>query len=307
MLKKKSSLTVIAILTGVFMFIKLVPSPDKTLEELAPLYLNSSSKFMSIDGYNIHYRDEGEGFPIILIHGTGSSLHTWEEWTKELIKHYRVIRLDLPAYGLTGEDAQKRYSSIDYVNLLDVFLNELEIETFHLGGNSLGGLVAWLYTSYHDAKVNKLFLLDPSGFPFDSTPMIIRLAKTPVLNLFARYITPKVFIEKNLKEVYYDDRLITEATINRYRDLTLYKGNRQAFIDRAYIERENHLDRLKYIATPTLILWGENDAWIPVTDAYKFDKALTNSKVHIMSNTGHVPMEERPIESVKIVREFIEN
>jgi len=282
-------------------------SPDKSFEELAPKYAASPSKFIEVKGLKIHYRDQGKGYPIVLIHGTGASLHTWDEWTEELIKNYRVIRLDLPAYGLTGQDPEKRYSSLDYVNLLDTFLDQLGVKKFHLGGNSLGGLVSWLYASYHDQKVNKLLLLNPSGFPFDSTPMVIKLAKIPILNLFIRYITPKSFVKKNLKEVYYNDDLITNKTIDRYYDLTLFEGNRDAFIDRSLIEREDYTDRLSLIQSPALVLWGENDEWIPVEDSEKFKAHLNNIKVVIMSKTGHIPMEERPKESVAIALNFLSN
>ena len=253
----------------------------------------------------VHYRDEGEGPPIVLIHGTGASLHTWEDWTTDLVKNYRVIRLDLPAYGLTGQDPQKRYSSKDYVDLLHAFLGELKVDKFHLAGNSLGGLISWLYASYHPEKVEQLVLLDPSGFPFKNTPMVIKMAKTPILNNFIRYITPRSFIEKNIKEVYYDETLIKESTIDRYHDLSQYKGNRQAFIDRAYVEREDYTERLGLIQAPTLILWGENDAWIPVSDAPKFKAAIKDAQMVIMPNTGHVPMEERPRESLAFVLDFL--
>ena len=282
-------------------------SPDKSFEEIAPKYATSPSSFIEVKGIKIHYRDQGQGYPIVLIHGTGASLHTWDAWTEELIKTYRVIRLDLPAYGLTGKDQQKRYSSLDYVNFLDAFLDKLGIEKFHLGGNSLGGLVSWLYASYHDQKVNKLLLLNPSGFPFDSTPMVIKLAKTPILNFFIRYITPKSFVKKNLKEVYYNDDLITNETIDRYYDLTLFEGNREAFIDRSFIERENYTDRLSLIQSPALVIWGENDEWIPVEDSEKFKDHLNNIKVVIMPKTGHIPMEERPKESVAIALDFLSN
>ena len=282
-------------------------SPDKSFEELAPKYAASPSKFIEVKGLKIHYRDQGKGYPIVLIHGTGASLHTWDEWTEELIKNYRVIRLDLPAYGLTGQDPEKRYSSLDYVNLLDAFLDQLGVKEFHLGGNSLGGLVSWLYASYHDQKVNKLLLLNPSGFPFDSTPMVIKLAKIPILNLFIRYITPKSFVKKNLKEVYYNDDLITNKTIDRYYDLTLFEGNRDAFIDRSLIEREDYTDRLSLIQSPALVIWGENDEWIPVEDSEKFKAHLNNIKVVIMPKTGHIPMEERPKESVAIALNFLSN
>ena len=295
-------LTLGILLLGVFSV-----SPDKSFEELAPKYAASPSKFIEVKGLKIHYRDQGKGYPIVLIHGTGASLHTWDEWTEELIKNYRVIRLDLPAYGLTGQDPEKRYSSLDYINLLDAFLDQLGVKEFHLGGNSLGGLVSWLYASYHDQKVNKLLLLNPSGFPFDSTPMVIKLAKIPILNLFIRYITPKSFVKKNLKEVYYNDDLITNKTIDRYYDLTLFEGNRDAFIDRSLIEREDYTDRLSLIQSPALVLWGENDEWIPVEDSEKFKAHLNNIKVVIMPKTGHIPMEERPKESVAIALDFLSN
>ena len=106
--------------------------------------------------------------------------------------------------------------------LIDAFLSNWNVDQFHIGGNSLGGLIAWLYASYHDEKVNKLLLLDPSGFPFDNTPMVIKLAKTPVLNLFCSLCNTKRFCyRKEFKEVYYDHSLIEQATIDRYYDLTL--------------------------------------------------------------------------------------
>ena len=305
MLKNKFVKGVIIFLVGVLLIGKYIVSPDKTLEELAPKYAAAPSQFMALNGIKIHYRDEGAGTPIVLIHGTGASLHTWEDWTKDLIEDYRVIRLDLPAYGLTGQDPQKRYSSKDYVDLLDTFLTKLKVEKFHLAGNSLGGLISWLYASYHPEKVDNLVLLDPSGFPFKSTPMVIKMAKTPVLNYFIRYVTPRSFIEKNIKEVYYDHTLIKASTIDRYHDLIRFEGNREAFIDRAYIEREDYRDRLSLIKATTLILWGENDAWIPVSDAPKFKAAIDNAQVVIMPKTGHVPMEERPKESLAIVAAFL--
>lgn len=282
-------------------------SPDRTKEELSAKYITTASSFMEIDGVEVHYRDEGEGFPIVLIHGTGASLHTWDAWVNRLKNTHRVIRLDLPAYGLTGADLQQRYASSDYVTLIHKLLEELGVKEFYMGGNSLGGLVSWLYTTTYPKEVKKLFLLNASGFPFDTTPAVIQLAKTPVLNLFLKYFTPQFFIEKNLKEVYFDDSKITAETIERYHDLTCYEGNRQAFIDRAKIEREDYTERLSLIEQPTLVLWGEEDAWIPVSDAAKFAEKIPHAEIIIMPKTGHVPMEERPEESLNLVLTFLED
>lgn len=282
-------------------------SPDRTKEELSAKYITKASSFIEIDGVEVHYRDEGEGFPIVLIHGTGASLHTWDAWVNRLKNTHRVIRLDLPAYGLTGADPQQRYASSDYVTLIHNLLEELDVKEFYMGGNSLGGLVSWLYTTTYPKEVKKLFLLNASGFPFETTPAVIQLAKTPVLNVFLKYFTPQFFIEKNLKEVYFDDSKITAETIERYHDLTCYEGNRQAFIDRAKIEREDYTERLSLIEQPTLVLWGEEDAWIPVSDAAKFAEKIPHVEIIIMPKTGHVPMEERPMESLNHVLTFLED
>lgn len=218
-----------------------------------------------------------------------------------------MIRLDLPAYGLTGKDPKKRYSSKDYVDLIDAFLKELNVNQFHLAGNSLGGLVSWLYASYHPDKVQKLILIDPSGFPSKKSPMVISLAKTPGINMLIRYVTPKAFIKKNLKEVYYNPDLISTQILDRYYELTLAPGNRTAFIDRAKIEQEDYTDRLGLITNPTLILWGAEDAWIPLKNAYRFEEKIATSTVVVMKETGHLPMEEKPAKSLAITLDFLSN
>lgn len=280
-------------------------TPDQSLESLKTLYAQSPSEFIEIDGRQVHYRDEGKGEVIVLIHGTGASLHTWEAWTEQLKANYRIIRFDLPAYGLTGADPKKRYSVADYVALMEELVQKWKLENFYLVGNSLGGQVAWQYAAQHSKRVNKLVLLNAAGFPYKRSPWVIRLARTPLLNLFVRYCTPRSFIEKNLKEVYYDDSAIKESTIDRYYALTRLEGNRQAFIDRANLEKEDATDLLATIKAPTLILWGANDAWIPVANAEKFDQQIPNTEVKIMTETGHIPMEERPTASLGLVLEFL--
>jgi len=300
--RKRLYITIILVVGG-----SLSITPDLPLDFLKNKYAAAPSKFMALHEMRIHYRDEGAGDAIVLIHGTGASLHTWDAWAQELTKTHRVIRLDLPAYGLTGKDPKKRYSSKDYVDLIDAFLQELGVNQFHLAGNSLGGLVSWLYASYHPDKVQKLILIDPSGFPSKKSPMVITLAKTPGINMLIRYVTPKAFIKKNLKEVYYNPDLISAQILDRYYELTLAPGNRTAFIDRAKIEREDYTKRLGLIPNPTLILWGADDAWIPLKNAYRFEEKIATSTVVVMKETGHLPMEEKPVESLAIILGFLSN
>jgi pimeloyl-ACP methyl ester carboxylesterase len=300
--RKRLLIAIILLVVG-----SLSVTPDLPLDFLKNKYAAAPSKFMALNELRIHYRDEGTGDAIVLVHGTGASLHTWNAWAQELSQTHRVIRLDLPAYGLTGKDPKKRYSSKDYVDLIDAFLKELDVNQFHLAGNSLGGLVSWLYASYHPDKVQKLILIDPSGFPSKKSPMVISLAKTPGINMLIRYVTPKAFIKKNLKEVYYNPDLISTQILDRYYELTLAPGNRTAFIDRAKIEREDYTDRLGLITNPTLILWGAEDAWIPLKNAYRFEEKIATSTVVVMKETGHLPMEEKPAKSLAITLDFLSN
>jgi pimeloyl-ACP methyl ester carboxylesterase len=259
----------------------------------------------------VHYRDEGKGFPIVLIHGTAASLHTWDAWNQELIKNYRVIRMDLPAFGITGPNKNTDYSIKNYTKFLHQFLSKLHIEKCYLAGNSLGGNIAWNYTAEYPEKIAKLILIDASGLPTNKAqPFVFKMAKTPILNSLFLYFTPKYFIEKNIQEVYADDSKITDELITRYHKMALRTGNRQAFIDRAKTDftpnEFKNSEKLQRILTPTLLIWGAKDEWIPLENGKRMNNLLPNATLYIIENSGHVPMEENPKESSLILKEFLD-
>ena len=297
--------TIIFVALSLVILITTNITKDIPLKDLKSEFKNESSRFVEVDGILVHYTDEGEGAPIILLHGTGSSLHTWDLWTEKLKENYRVLRITLPGFGLSGPRLDKRYEIKDYVNLLDSFVEHVGIEKFYIVGNSLGGSIAWLYTSFYDEKIKKLILINSSGFEMVEIPFVIRIARNNFLNFLVKKISAKFLIKKSLKEVYYDDKLISKSIIDRYYKLNLREGNRQAFIDRALINYIDHTSRLKKIKSPTLILWGENDEWINVKFAQKFKSMIKDSRVSIMNRTGHIPMEEKPYESLKIMQDFL--
>ncbi len=279
---------------------------DIPIKELKKHYTNEASQFIEIEGMPVHFRDEGEGVPLVLLHGTASSLHTWDAWTTNLKATYRVIRLDLPAFGLTGPHPEHRYTLPDYVAFLAKFLAELGIERCHLAGNSLGGNIAWNFAATYPQRVEKLILVNPSGYPTGKKrPWIFTLAATPVANGIVRYITPRFLIEKNLQQVYYNDAKITEALIERYYDFTLREGNREAFIERAKVPFTDRTQQLSAIQAPTLVMWGKEDAWIPASLGQRFAEAIPHAELVLMDSTGHIPMEENPDKSIQVVRSFL--
>lgn len=299
-----------AVLIVLILLIKGAVYADISVEDLKKEYANEYSKFIEINGLQVHYRDEGKGFPIVLLHGTASSLHTWDDWAKELTKNYRVIRMDLPAFGITGPNKNADYSITAYTTFLHQFLMKINVDRFYLTGNSLGGNIAWNYAAEHPEKIKKLILVDASGLPTNKPqPAIFKLAKTPILSSLFLYFTPKFFIKKNMEEVYGDENKITDALITRYHKMALRVGNRQAFIDRAKTDfklgAKVNLDKFKSIKTPTLLIWGAKDSWIPLNNGKRMDLLLVNSKLVVLENAGHVPMEENPAESLGILKSFL--
>ncbi len=293
---------VLVILALVIVFCALNYRADVPVAALKAKYANAESRFMELDGMAVHYRDEGnpaDKTPVVLLHGTAASLLTWNGWTTALKAEHRVIRLDLPGYGLTGPNPAQDYSRNFYVRFLHDFLEKLGVKQFYLAGNSLGGKIAWEYALAYPGNVKKLILVDAAGYPLvHGKPLAIRLASTPVLKNIVLYVTPRFLVEKSLKEVYADDRKVTEQLVEQYYDMACRTGNRAAFVARAGMVDDNDYLKIKQIQTPSLILWGDADAWIPVENAHRFEKDLPNSRVVIFRNLGHVPQEENPAESV---------
>jgi pimeloyl-ACP methyl ester carboxylesterase len=283
---------------------------DMSLDELKLKYTNKHSSFISMNGMDVHFRDEGnqtDSIPIILIHGTGSSLHTFDTWVNNLKDSSRVIRMDLPAFGLTGPFPDQDYSISNYTSFLKEFLIALKVKQCVLAGNSLGGEIAWNFTLDQPHMVKKLILIDAAGQPetSKSVPIAFKLGQIPVVNKLLNYITPRFIVRASIEDVYSDKSKVTDSLVDRYLELTLRKGNRQAFVDRLKVSSNSNYNNIKNIKQSTLILWGAEDLLIPVENAYKFERSIPNNVLVIMDDTGHVPMEESPLESIGFVTDFL--
>lgn len=284
---------------------------DIPLAELKETYAPPPSSFLTIDGLRVHYRDEGshnEDIPIVLIHGTGSSLHTFEAWTQRLKHKQRVLRMDLPGYGLTDPFLDGNYTIEEYSDFIKKFLDKLGVDQCIMGGNSLGGHIAWRFTLKYTENVQKLILIDASGYPSraKSTPLAFKIAQIPVLKNIFTFITPKFVARQSVENVYHDKHKVTNHLVDRYFELTLKTGNRQAFIDRLSFDNTSEVyQKIPQILQPTLVLWGEQDGLIPVENAHRFHRDLPNDTLVILKYTGHVPMEERPSESLEAVETFL--
>ena len=290
--------------------------PDRPVEALVGRWAPAPSDFVELQGQLVHLRDEGprdDPLPIVLVHGTSASLHTWEGWAKALTKQgRRVISFDLPAFGLTGpftgEWAGQRYHGDTYARFTLALLDQLKVDRFVIGGNSLGGEVAWRTAHAAPQRVAALVLVDAAGPDFvpESMPLGFRVARTPVLRRITEWTLPRELVDSSVRNVYGDPARVTPALVDRYYELTLREGNRGALLERfeAWVPGE-HAERIAGLKQPTLILWGGRDRLIPPAVGREFQRRIKGSRLVEFPELGHVPQEEDPARSVAPVIEFL--
>jgi pimeloyl-ACP methyl ester carboxylesterase len=301
----------LALLFGV-LALALVWEPDRSVESLASKWARPPSQFIALDGMQVHLRDEGprdDAEPILLLHGTSASLHTWDGWVSELAKDRRVIRMDLPGFSLTGPDPASRYEIEAYVRFVILLMDELQVQRVVLAGNSLGGHIAWKTARDHPERVTRLILVDAAGYAFEpeSIPIGFRLARNPLFAPLLTRILPRGTVEASLRDVYGDPARVDDALVDRYFELTLRAGNRLAVVERfKQMKSGEHEDQVGEVRQPTLVLWGAKDRLIPVKFGERFARELPDARLVVFDGLGHVPHEEDPVVTVRAVRTFLE-
>jgi len=293
----------------------LMQAPDRAVETLVARWAPPPSDFIEVKGQLVHIRDEGprgDASPIVLLHGTSASLHTWEGWARALKAGHRVISLDLPGFGLTGPFTGQ-YMPDDYGGdtmarfVIDV-LDHLKLGHVSIAGNSLGGEIAWRVATLAPARVDKLVLVDATGYDFqpESIPVAFLLAGVPVLNRLGEYLLPRSLVLASLRSVYGDPAQVTEVQVDRYYELTTRAGNRRALRLRLqHLAMGEGSERIKTIKLPTLILWGGRDRLVPPAQAQRFAADIAGSQLKLFPQLGHIPQEEDPASTVAVVQAFL--
>lgn len=297
-------------------------------------YSSPDSQFTDMgDQGRIHFRDEGNRrhFPVVLLHGANASLHTFEPWVKALKSDYRVITIDLPGHGLTGAVPSADYSTQAMLTVINRIAEHVGVNEFAIGGNSMGGGLAWRYTLAHPEQIKALILInasgtrakndaksdpksDPGSNPASDLERTNRgnsvlgfsLLRQPWFRAFAERLDPYYLIVQGLKASHYRAIVVDETLIMRYYDLTLREGTRRAILDRfkpKYVEEGGDISQ---ITAPALIMWGMEDAVIPFAYASGFESALPHARTAYYKDVGHIPMEENPEKSVEDLIEFLE-
>lgn len=286
-------------------------APDLGVDELTGRWAAPPSRFVAVQGLSVHLRDEGprnDPLPIVLLHGTSDSLHTWEGWAQALRGERRVVRFDLPGFGLTGPHPQDDYAMAAYTQAVLGVLDALAIPKAVLVGNSLGGQVAWETALAAPARVASLVLVDAAGYPFESTsvPIGFRIARTPLLRDLMRSVLPRGVVERSVRNVYGDPGKVTPALVDRYYELARREGNRRALglrMDRRFAALGS--ERIAQITQPTLILWGGRDRLVPLDYAQRFVRDIRGAQLVVFDELGHVPQEEDAARTVAAAKAFL--
>ena len=290
-------------------------APDRPVQTLVARWAPAPSDFIEVKGQLVHLRDVGprdDALPIVLIHGTSASLHTWEGWVHALKTQRRVISFDLPGFGLTGPFAgdypRDDYRGDTYARFVLDLLDALKVDRAVIGGNSLGGEVAWRTAYLAPARVAALVLVDAAGPAFvpEDVPLGFRLVRVPVLNRLSEWVLPRDLVAQSVASVYGDPSKITSDLVDRYFEITLREGNRRALRLRLQgLVSGVDAERIPTLKQPTLILWGGRDRLIPPAIAQQFKAQIAGSQLVVFDELGHVPQEEDAARTVVPVKVFL--
>ncbi len=282
-------------------------TPDKPRTALEARWAGPPSRFEEVAGLRLHIRDTGprEAPAVILLHGFGASLHTWDDWAAGMEASLRVIRLDLPGFGLTGPDPTGDYSDARSIAVIAALMDRLGLARASLVGTSMGGRIAWAFAAAHPDRVAKLVLMAPDGY---ASPGLTygRAPRVPLMARLLPYVLPRALLRQTLAAAYADPSRMTEAALDRYADMLLAPGVRRAVLDRmgahVLVPPEPLLAR---ITAPVLLVWGERDGMVPATNAADYQRALRESRLVVFPNIGHVPQEEDPAGTLPPVLDFL--
>lgn len=301
------TLSLLAVLGAVSLLSFWLWTPDKSRSELEARYLAAPGDLLQVGPWRLHVRDNGakDAPAVVMLHGFGASLHTWEEWAQALSATHRVIRLDLPGHGLSEPDPANDYTDARSLQAVLALLDQLGVARASFVGHSIGGRIAWTLAAKHPERTERLVLVAPDGFASPGFEYG-KAAEVPAVLGAMRYVMPKVVLRMNLVPAYADPSFLTDELITRYHDLMLAPGARDAMFKRLQqTVLTDPVPLLTTIAAPTLLLWGEADAMIPVANAQDYLGAVKGSRLVALPGVGHLPQEEAAQASLRAVVDFL--
>ena len=305
-------LAILLVLLLIVPFLIPVPPLEKTVpaESLA----DDDSKFIEVNGVNVHYKTYGTGEPVfILLHGFGASLFSWHEVTTPLAEYGTVIAYDRPAFGLTERplewEGESPYSQDSQVELVIGLMDALGIEKAILVGNSAGGTISMLTALKYPERIESLILVDPAVYAGGGAPAWIRpLLGTPQMRhlgpLFARQIQAQGV--EFIKTAWHDPSKIPQSTFDGYQKPLQVENWDKALWELTLSSRESGLaERVSEFNLPILVVTGDDDRIVPTEQSLRLAEEIPNADLAVLSQCGHLPHEECPDEFLQAVQDFL--
>lgn len=265
-------------------------------------------RFETVDGVKLRYVRRGSGPPVVLLHGIASSVYTWKEVLPVLAADHDVLALDLPGFG--GSDIPDRFELALYPRLVLGLLERLGLPRVSVAGNSLGGAIAVMLAAERPQAVDRLVLIDAAGFNLDprDRPWILRVAGRHGLAdvIEALPALRRPMLRLGLRQVFHDEAFVTPERLHEYA-VPLARPGATRFVQ-AVLSSSGSVpfgEIVRSVRAPTLVLWGEQDRWIPPRDAARFAQAIHGARVVTLSGCGHVPQEECPPAVLTHLRPFL--
>jgi len=308
---KKVSLTILVIIAVVIAYAAF-GRKDLTLSKdyVNKKYSQPNSHFLNWKGTQVHYTESGKGFPILMIHGFGGSSYDFKALDSLLNDQYRVIRIDLPGFGLSDFPETKDLNG-DYIKVYDEYfsflLDTLHLDSMYVMGNSLGGLMSWNLAVKHPQNVKKLILFNSAGYEMKEVLKTanVKYFSGNMAKIFLKNGLPESFMTKGISRIFYDPDFLKEDERFRLFEMWNRKGNLQQIMNMTSSDKYLDTKVVSTIACPTLIVWGKYDKVVPVKYAEYFHRDIKNSEEIIYDSCGHVPMIERPLDVKRDVLKFL--
>lgn len=272
-------------------------------------YAGPASQFINIDGARIHYRDEGDGPAVLLLHANFSNLIGWDPWVDALKDGYRVVRLDFTSHGLTGPDPSGDYSQERTVELLEKFVDAMGLQRFSVAGTSMGGTMAIKYTHKYPERIDSLILLSPGSLEGKRQKSGPR-SEVPDYAYLLTYIMPRALPEYMLRSGFGDPSKLSEQQIDRWYEMWMREGQRKAQLDRLQQYEAGDIEQvIRELKRPVLLLWGEANTTAEFEQAEEFQHLLENAEsLQFISypGVGHMAVQEDGATSGRDVRAYLD-
>ena len=265
------------------------------------------------DDVRLYTEEYGEGDPILMVHGIGANMFAFRHLTRDLSAKHRIILVDLKGCGKSPKPCDGRYSVYDHARLICDVIKERDLRNLTIVGHSSGGsisLVTALYLLQHEPyRLKRLVLIDSVAYE-QHLPLFVRLLRVPLIGQLSIHLVPaRVQISVIMKISVYDPTKVSSEMISGYVDSFQKPGARCAIIESARqllaTDRDEVIKTYGRISVPTLIIWGREDRLIPLSLGQKLNAAIPGSRIAILDECGHIPHEEKPEETARVIQSFL--